>query len=69
MRVPRTMLEDMPPETLDRMEQSVARREADEEAWGDLADSIARKLTAAGSGNMTRTASAADSISPCGRTA
>lgn len=42
------MLEDMPPETLDRMEQLVARRETNEEAWGDLADSVARKLTAAG---------------------
>lgn len=31
MRVPRTMLEDMPPETLDQMEQSVVRRETDEE--------------------------------------
>jgi hypothetical protein len=48
MRVPRTMLEDMPPEDLDRMEQTAARREADDETWGDLADSIARKLTAAG---------------------
>ena len=48
MRVPRTMLEDTPPEILDHMEQSAARREADEEAWGDLADSVARKLTAAG---------------------
>lgn len=48
MRVPRTMLEDMPSETLDRMEQSAARREAREETWGDLADSIAKKLTAAG---------------------
>ena len=42
------MLEDMPPETLDRMEQLVARRETNEDAWGDLADSVARKLTAAG---------------------
>ena len=48
MRVPRTMLEDMPPETLDRIEQSVARTEAGQETWGNLADSIARKLTAAG---------------------
>jgi hypothetical protein len=48
MHVPRMMLEDMPPETLDRMEQLVARRETNEEAWGDLADSVARKLTAAG---------------------
>jgi len=32
MRVPRMMLEDMPPETLDRMEQLVARRETNEEA-------------------------------------
>lgn len=47
-RVSRTMLEDMPAEILDSMEQAAARREADEETWGDLADSIARKLTAAG---------------------
>ena len=46
--MPRMMLEDMPPETLDRMEQLVARRETNEEAWGDLADSVARKLTVAG---------------------
>jgi len=46
--VPRTMLEEMPPEDLDRMEQTAARREADADTWGDLADSIARKLTAAG---------------------
>ena len=44
----RTMLEDMPPEILDRMEQSAAHRQALEETWGDLADSIAKKLTAAG---------------------
>ena len=30
------------------MEYCAARREADEEAWGDLADLIARKLAAAG---------------------
>jgi hypothetical protein len=46
--VPRTMLEGMPADDLDRMEQSAARREANEETWGDLADSVARKLTAAG---------------------
>lgn len=38
----------MPSDALDQMEQSAARREADEEMRGDLADSIARKLTAAG---------------------
>jgi hypothetical protein len=48
IHVPRMMLEDMPPEVLDGMEQSAARIEADEEAWGDLADWIVRKLTAAG---------------------
>jgi len=42
------MLEDMPPETLDRMEESAAHIKAREKTWGDLADSIARKLTAAG---------------------
>jgi hypothetical protein len=47
MGVPRTML-DMPPETLDGIEQSAARTEAGQETWGDLADWIARKLTAAG---------------------
>jgi hypothetical protein len=48
MRVPRTMLEDMTPEDIDHMEQSTARMDANEETWGELADSIARKLTAAG---------------------
>jgi hypothetical protein len=48
MGVPRTMLEDMPQETLDQISQSVARAEADQETWGDLANSIASKLTAAG---------------------
>jgi hypothetical protein len=48
MHVSRTMLEDTPPEILDRMEQYAAHRGALEETWGDLADSIARKLTAAG---------------------
>jgi hypothetical protein len=48
MRVPCTVLEGMSSEDLDRMEESAARREADEEAWGDLADQVARKLTAAG---------------------
>lgn len=48
MRVPRAMLEGMSSEDLDRMQQSAARREADEEAWGDLADLVTRKLTAAG---------------------
>jgi hypothetical protein len=48
MGVPRTMLEDMPQETLDQINQSVARTEADQEAWGGLADSIASTLTAAG---------------------
>jgi len=48
MRLPRTMLEDMPPEALDGIEQSAAHLEAGQETWGDLADSIARKLTAAG---------------------
>jgi hypothetical protein len=48
MHVSRAMLEDTPPEILDRMEQYAAHRGALEETWGDLADSIARKLTAAG---------------------
>jgi hypothetical protein len=48
MGVPCAMLQDMPPEIFDQMEQSAARSEADEETWGDLAGSIARKLTAAG---------------------
>lgn len=48
VRVPRTMLEDMPPEDLDRMEQSAARMQARQERWGDLADAVAQKLTAAG---------------------
>jgi hypothetical protein len=48
MHVPGTMLKDMPPEILDRMEQFAAHREELEETWGDLADSIAMKLTAAG---------------------
>jgi hypothetical protein len=43
-----SVFEDMTPETLDQMEQSAVRREAVEEAWGDLADSVSRKLTAAG---------------------
>jgi len=48
MRVPRTMLERMRPEDLDLMERSAACTESNEETWGELADSIARKLTAAG---------------------
>ena len=44
----RTVLQDMPPEDLDRMEAFAARSEAREETWGDLADSVARKLKAAG---------------------
>jgi hypothetical protein len=48
MHVPGTMLKDIPPEVLDRMEQFAAHRETLEETWGDLADSIAMKLTAAG---------------------
>lgn len=42
------MLEDLPPEILDQMEQTAATVEAARETWGDLADSIAGKLTAAG---------------------
>jgi hypothetical protein len=48
MHVPRTMLEDMPPGILEGIEQSAARIEAGQKTWRDLADSIARKLTAAG---------------------
>lgn len=48
MRVPRTMLGDITPELLDHMEQTAVRVEAVAETWGELADSIARKLTAAG---------------------
>lgn len=44
----RAMLHDMPPETLDRMEQFAARSEAHHERWGDLTGLIVRKLTAAG---------------------
>ncbi|HEY6314216.1 MAG TPA: hypothetical protein VIY52_25935 [Streptosporangiaceae bacterium] len=33
MRVSRTMLEDMPPEDPDRMEQTAASMEANEETW------------------------------------
>jgi hypothetical protein len=46
--MPRRVFENMPPEELDIMEQVAARSEADEDAWGDLADSVARELTAAG---------------------
>ena len=46
--MPRMMLEDIPPETLDRMEQSAAHIKVREETWGDVADSITKKLTAAG---------------------
>lgn len=48
MGVPRTMLEDMPPETLDRLGHCAARIETEEAEWGDLADLIAGKLAAAG---------------------
>ena len=48
MRLSRAVLQDMPPETLDRMEEFVARSEAHHERWGDLNDLIIRKLTAAG---------------------
>jgi hypothetical protein len=48
MHVSRAMLGDMPPDTLDRMEQFAARSEAHHERWGDLSDLIVRKLTAAG---------------------
>lgn len=46
--MPSTTLEDVSPETLDRLEQSAARIEAKEETWGGLAALIAKKLTAAG---------------------
>jgi hypothetical protein len=48
MHVSRTMLQDMPPEDLDRMEQFATHRDELEQTWGDLADSIIRKLKAAG---------------------
>jgi len=43
-----TVIEDMPSEALDRMEQSAARMEALGQTWGDLADSVTKRLTAAG---------------------
>lgn len=46
--MPQAVLEDVRPKNLDLEEYITARREADEQAWGDLADLIARKLTAAG---------------------
>jgi hypothetical protein len=42
---PRPLPEGVPPEILDRVEEFTARAQ---ETWGDLADLIARKLTAAG---------------------
>ena len=48
MHVSRTMLQDMPPGMLDRMEEFAARSQAHRERWGDLTDLIVRKLTAAG---------------------
>jgi hypothetical protein len=48
MRVPRTMLDRMPPETLDQLEELAARIEANQETWGDLAGLLASQLTAAG---------------------
>ncbi len=48
MRVPRAMLDGMPPQALDQIEQTAAHIEANHETWGHLADSIASQLTAAG---------------------
>jgi hypothetical protein len=48
MGVPRSLLDDMPPETLARLEEATADMEAKEETWGELAGLLARKLTAAG---------------------
>lgn len=48
MGVSRAMLQDMPTDMLDRMEEFAARSEANSERWGDLTDLIVRKLTAAG---------------------
>jgi hypothetical protein len=48
MGVSRALLQDTPPDVLDRMEEFAARSEANNERWGDLTDLIARKLTAAG---------------------
>lgn len=48
MHVSRSTLEDMPSDVIDRMEQFAARGEANQQTWGDLADSIVKKLKAAG---------------------
>ena len=48
MHVSRSMLQDMPSEILDRMDEFAARSEAHSQRWGDLTDSIIRTLTAAG---------------------
>ena len=44
----RAMLQDMPSDILDRMEEFAARSEVHRERWGDLTDLIVKKLTAAG---------------------
>jgi hypothetical protein len=50
MHVSRALLQDMPPDMLDQMEEFAARSEEHHERWGDLAGLIVSKLTAAGFG-------------------